>query len=245
VLREGATLTRVAAEDETTVLAVLVSERRRALAEATRVRNQLHALLTLCDPQYKEHLPALTSTAGIAAVRRYQVAEGSAAQQARAASIRRLGERLALVVAQAAALEEEISALGEARFRPLLRIKGVKGLTAGVRAGLLGCGQRFMREGQLAAYAGIAPIEASSAGVVRHRLNRLGNRQLNAVVQRIALTQIRCLPAARAYMQRRQGDGKSTREALRALKRYIVRAIWHRWQECWPSAAAQQGSKAA
>jgi transposase len=235
VARDGATLPPVVAEDETAVLAVLVRERRSALGEATRVRNQLHALLTLCDPQYKERVPVLTSVAGITAVRDYTVVGGSAAQQARAAGIRRLGARLALVTGQAAELEKEISALGKARFCPLMAITGIKGLTAGTLAGLLGCGQRFRREDQLASYAGIAPLEASSGGVVRHRLNRTGNRQLNAVVHRIALTQVRWLPAATAYVARRQREGKSKREALRALKRYLIRAIWRQWQACWPA----------
>lgn len=235
VARDAGQLTPVVAEDETAVLAVLVRERRGAMGEATRVRNQLHALLSLCDPQYKEQVPELTSGAGIAAVRSYQAAGGTAAQQARVASIRRLGERLALVTAQAAELEKEISALGKARFCPLMTIKGIKGLTAGTLAGLLGCGQRFAREDQLASYAGIAPLEASSGGVVRHRLNRMGHRQLNAVVHRIALTQVRSLPAAKAYVERRQREGKSKREALRALKRYLIRAIWRCWQACWPA----------
>jgi transposase len=245
VAREGGSLTRVIAEDETAVLAVLVRERRGALAEATRVRNQLHALLTLCDPRYREQVPALTSPAGIAAVRTYQVVGGSAAQQARAASIRRLGERLALLTAQAVELEQEISALGKARFCPLMRSKGIKGLTAGTLAGLLGCGQRFSREDQLASYAGIAPLEASSGGVVRHRLNRTGNRQLNAVVHRIALTQLHSSPAAKAHVERRQREGKSKREALRALKRYLIRAIWREWQACWPAVGQIVGSEAA
>jgi transposase len=245
VLRDGARLTPVIAEDETAVLSVLVSERRSVLAEATRVRNQLHALLTLCDPQYKERVPALTSAAGILAVQDYQVAGGSAAQQTRAASIRRLGARLALLTVQATELEKEISALGKARFCPLMEMKGVKGLTAGTLAALMGCGQRFAREDQLAAYAGIAPLEASSGGVVRHRLNRTGNRQLNAVVHRIALTQLRTLPAAKAYVERRQREGKSKREAMRALKRYIIRAIWRNWQTCWPATEQIVGGKAA
>jgi transposase len=236
VAREGMSLTPVIAEDETSVVAVLVRERRSAMGEATRVRNQLHALLTLCDPQYKDRVPALTSAAGIVAVRAYQVVGGSAAQQARAASVRRLGERLALVTAQAAELEKEISALGKARFCPLTTITGIKGLTAGTLAGHLGCGQRFTREDQLASYAGIAPLEASSGGKVRHRLNRTGNRQLNAVVHRIALTQLRSFPAAKACVERRQREGKSKREAVRALKRYIIRAIWRQWQACWPVA---------
>jgi len=77
VARDAGQLSVVVAEDETAVLAVLVRERRSAMGEATRVRNQLHALLSLCDPQYKETVPALTSAAGIAAVRVYQVVGGA------------------------------------------------------------------------------------------------------------------------------------------------------------------------
>src|SRR6185312_4858742 len=105
-------------------------------------------------------------------------------------------------------------------------------LTAGSLAGILGCGHRFRSEAQLAAYAGVAPLEASSAGHLRHRLNRGGNRRLNAVVYRIALTQARCHPPAQAYLARRLSEGKTKREALRALKRYIIRAIWRMWLAC-------------
>jgi hypothetical protein len=69
-------------------------------------------------------------------MRRYQVVGGSAAHQTGAASIRRLGDRLALLAAQAVELEKEITALGAARLRPLLSIPGVTGLTAGMLAGL-------------------------------------------------------------------------------------------------------------
>ncbi len=78
----------------------------------------------------------------------------------------------------------------------------------------------------------MAPLEASSAGIVRHRLNRGGNRRLNAILYRIALTQIRCAPDAQAYLARRQAEGKTWREAIRALKRYLIRAIWRLWQAC-------------
>lgn len=107
-------------------------------------------------------------------------------------------------------------------------------LTAGALAGILGPGRRFGREAQLAAYAGVAPLEASSAERVRHRLNRGGNRRLNAILYRIALTRARYDPAARAYPDRRMGEGKAKREARRALKRYISRAIFRLWQECRP-----------
>ena len=118
-------------------------------------------------------------------------------------------------------------------------------LTAGALAGILGPGRRFRSEAQLAAYAGAAPLEASSAGVVRHRLNRGGNRRLNAMLYRIALTQAHSWPPARAYLARRQADGKTRREAFRALKRYLVRAIWRLWQECLQAQAGQVSTQAA
>ena len=80
----------------------------------------------------------------------------------------------------------------------------------------------------------MAPLEASSAGKVRHRLNRGGNRRLNSILHRIAGTQARSSPQAQAYLQRRISEGKTKREALRALSCYIARAVWRLWRECHP-----------
>jgi transposase len=70
--QEGAELVPLTPEDETAVLELLVRERTAAVAEAGRLRNQLHALLLQLDPQYKDHLPALTTPAGIAALLTYK-----------------------------------------------------------------------------------------------------------------------------------------------------------------------------
>jgi transposase len=86
----------------------------------------------------------------------------------------------------------------------------------------------------------VAPLEASSAGRVRHRLNRGGDRQRNAVFHRIAMTQARCSPAARAYLARRVSEGKTKREALRALTRFICRAVWRRWVVCLDGPTGEQ-----
>ena len=74
---------------------------------------------------------------------------------------------------------------------------------------------------------------ASSAGAVRHRLNRLGNRRLNMVFHQIVLTQARIYAPARTYLQRRQAEGRTAREARRALKRLIVRRIYRAWRQCF------------
>jgi transposase len=229
---EGTTLPRVPAEDETAVLDLLVTEREAALAEATRLRNQIHQLLVQVDPDYKTQLPSLTSKSGLQAVEHYRRATTNRLQQQRVAAIHRLAQRLQLVLAQAAGLEQETCAVAEAHYQPLTQLKGVGLYTAGALAGILGPGRRFRSEAQLAAYAGVAPLEASSAGHVRHRLNRGGNRRLNAILYRIALSQARTLPEAQAYLSRRQAEGKTWREAIRALKRHLVRAIWRLWQQC-------------
>ncbi len=229
---EGATLPRVTAEDEAAVLDLLVTEREAALSAATRLRNQLHQQLLQLDPAYASQLPSLTTEAGLQAAASYALAQPTPVQQQRIAAIRRLVQRLHLTVEQAATLAAEIGKHVAARYLPLTELNGVKLLTAGALAGILGPGQRFTSEAQLAAYAGVAPLEASSAGTVRHRLNRGGNRRLNAILYRIALTQARSWPPAQAYLARRQAEGKTWREAIRALKRYLIRAIWRLWQRC-------------
>ena len=235
VWREAATLPRVSAEDETAVLDLLVTEREGAVAEATRLRSQIHQLLLQIEPDYQQRLPNLQTQAGVAAIEQYATSSQRPLDQERAAAIRRLAQRLRLALTQADTVGDQIRTRARAGFSPLTRLCGVNLLTAGALAGILGPGRRWTSEAQLAAYAGVAPLEASSAGLVRHRLNRGGNRRLNAILYRIALTQARHSPEARAYLDRRVAEGKTRREALRALKRYLIRAIWaiwRLWQEC-------------
>ena len=144
--------------------------------------------------------------------------------------MRRAALRLQLALEQVAELTARIRELAQAAgLEPLTQVCGISLLTAAALAGILGPGQRFASDADLAAYAGAAPLEASSAGAVRHRLNRGGNRKLNAILHRIAVTQAGHPSDGRAYLDRRRADGKSTREAIRALKRYLVRRIWHLW----------------
>jgi transposase len=85
---------------------------------------------------------------------------------------------------------------------------------------------RFQTDAQLALYAGIAPLDASSGKQKRHRLNRTGNRQLNHAIHIIAVTQARIYAPAREYLARRKANGKSNKEALRALKRLLIRRVF-------------------
>lgn len=235
VCRDAEGLVPVATDDETAVLDLLAVERDAAVGEATRLRNQIHALLMQLDPEYQRSLPAMKSAAGLAILLSYETAGELPLDRARAAAVRRLAQRLALALAQVDELTEQVRVMAAPRFTPLTKLIGVNLLTAGILAGILGPGHRFRNDAALAAYAGASPLEASSAGHVRHRLNRGGNRRLNAVLYRIALTQAHFSPAARAYLSRRVSEGKTKREAMRALKRFLVRSIWKLWQECYPA----------
>ena len=72
-------------------------------------------------------------------------------------------------------------------------------------------------------------------------MNRGGNRRLNAALYRIVLTQAHHHPEAKAYIERRVSEGKTKREAYRALRRFVARAIWRLWQECQQVPTANLG----
>ena len=115
--------------------------------------------------------------------------------------------------------------LSEPGFGPLIAAKLV-GEIAGA--------QRFATPAKLARAAGVAPIPASSGNTQRQRLDRGGNRQINAALHRVIVTRARCHQPTRDYIARRRNEGKSTREAIRCLKRYLARRVWRLLQPAQP-----------
>ncbi len=109
----------------------------------------------------------------------------------------------------------------------LLQLPGCAAVTAAKLLAEIGPVDRFRSDAQLARHSGVAPLEASSGRTQRHRLDRGGNRQLNAALYRIAITQARYHAPARDYLERKRAEGKSRREALRCLKRLLVRAVFN------------------
>jgi transposase len=125
------------------------------------------------------------------------------------------------------ALERELAAMTAQIAPALLELPGCGALTAAKLLAEIGPIERFQTDAQLARHGGVAPLEASSGRVRRHRLDRGGNRQLNCALHRIAVTQARVHPAARAYLERKQTEGKSRREAIRCLKRQLARVVFN------------------
>jgi transposase len=128
-------------------------------------------------------------------------------------TIKRLQREIAQLVAQIAP-----QLLTEPGFGPLIAAKLV-GEVAGA--------SRFASDAKLARAAGVAPIPVSSGKTNRHRLDRGGNRQINAAIHRVAVTRLRCHPETQDYIARKRAEGKSTKEAIRCLKRHLARRLWH------------------
>lgn len=123
-------------------------------------------------------------------------------------------------------LERQIKVLVEGCAPALLELPGCAALTAAKIVAETAGVERFSSDAKLARLAGVAPIPASSGKTSRHRLDRGGNRQLNCAFHRIAVTQGRLHGPARDYLARKQAEGKGRMEALRCLKRQLVRVVW-------------------
>src|SRR3954447_16046766 len=89
----------------------------------------------------------------------------------------------------------------------------------------LSCG-RLVSEAAFARLAGAPPIPASSGQTIRYRLDRSGDRQLNRALHQIIATRRRIHPPTIDYIQRRVQEGKSRRETIRCLKRYLARSLY-------------------
>ena len=128
----------------------------------------------------------------------------------------------------------------------LLALAGCAELTAAKLVGEAAGIDRFKSEAAFARHAGVAPIPVWSGNTAgRVRMTRSGNRQLNAALHRIAVTQIRLAGLGQTYYRKRIGTGDSKTEALRCLKRRLARVVFHhlhtdhhnRIQPCQPAAA--------
>ena len=142
-------------------------------------------------------------------------------------TLRLLARRYQALTAEIQQLDTEIRPLC-ARVNPaLLSAPGVGPDTAAALLVTAGDNPERMRtEASFAALCGASPVQASSGPIVRHRLNRGGDRQANNALWRIATTRMRSDQPTIEYVQRRQSEGKTRKEIIRCLKRYIARQVY-------------------
>ena len=132
------------------------------------------------------------------------------------------------------ALQREIAGLVAQIAPQLLSEPGFGPLIAAKLVGEVAGAGRFSTDAKLARAAGVAPIPVSSGKTNRHRLDRGGNRQINAAIHRVAVTRLRCHPETQDYIARKRAEGKTTKEAIRCLKRHLARRVWHLLQAPHP-----------
>jgi transposase len=204
-------------------LKLLVDHRDDLVAERRRCQQRLRWHLHELDPALTVPLGALDRGVWLERLGR-QLARREQATQVRIA--RELLGRCRSLTRSIGELERELQARTSRLAPRLLELAGCGAVSAAKLLCEIGPIERFQNDAQLARHAGVAPLEASSGKHRRHRLDRGGNRQLNCALHRIAVTQGRVHAPARAYLERKQSEGKTRREAIRCLKRQLARTVY-------------------
>ena len=201
---------------------LLVDHRDDLVAERSRIMSRLRWHLHELDPAWAPAPRSLDRPKTWTAIEaRLAGVDGLVARIARD-----LVGRCRQLTIDINALTVEITALVTPLAPTLLAIVGCGPLTAAkIIAETAGIG-RFRSANAYARHTGTAPLPVWSANRTRHRLSRTGNRQLNAALHRIALTQARWHPGARALLARRRAQGDSNREAFRILKRRLNDVVY-------------------
>jgi transposase len=208
---------------------VLKLARDSAVNARTKAINQLRAILVGADPELRESLAGLGPATLIRACAGLSdpAPESSDAQRAVIYTLRLLASRILALKAESYQLHKQLCDLVTRHAPQLLERPGVGPDSAAALLIAIGDNPgRLRHEGSYAALCGVSPVEASSGNTQRRRLNRGGDRQANAALYRITLSRLRWDPRTQAYLQRRIKEGKTRREAIRCIKRYIAREIF-------------------
>jgi len=213
-----------------TAIRALLIARRSAVAERTRLLNQLQALNATAPIALRERIGEGTGKQLERRILSMRARPGADVETRTVFAVMRdTAARSRALEADARRYKNEIAQLVRSLDPTLLDEPGIGPISA---AKLFACDPaRFKHEAAFARCNGTAPIPASSGKTVRHRLSRGGDRQVNNAIHTIAIIRAKHQPDTRAYLDRRIAEGKTKREALRALKRHISRDVFKRLNE--------------
>jgi len=218
----GRRLRHVELDDHVAIIRMLANRHHNVVALHTQAVCRLHAQLANLTPGgVSGHLSPARAQRLLAGVRAVNGVIAERKHQARDLldDVVRLHRALVEVKAR-------IAVAVAASKTSVTDVYGVGPVGAAIIIGHAGDARRFTSRDHFASYNATAPIEASSGPTKRHRLNPRGNRQLNHAMHIAAITQIGKDTPGRAYYQRKIAEGKSNKEALRALKRKISDAVY-------------------
>jgi transposase len=202
--------------------------RRSAVKARTQAANQLHALVSTAPERLKASLRGFATKQLAQKASRFRCgAESADPTAATKFALRSVARRYEVLSAEIAELDAHIERLVEEAVPELVALDGVGPDTAATLLVAAGDNpERLKSEASFAHLCGAAPIPASSGKTVRHRLNRGGNRDANRALHVVALNRLRRDPRTWQYVARRTTEGKSKKEAVRCLKRYIARETY-------------------
>jgi transposase len=238
VLRKRADLGRALEPELVRALALLELQRRRLVRDRTQAIQRLRADWNQIDPVGEARVINLTRQRELRRLKRISFGDGLVEQVA-TRCIRDLARDIEDLNQRIAQLDREIAELLAEHGNPLADLHGAGTQIAAAVIAHAGDVRRFRNPAAFARFCGAAPIPTGSGKTAgRHRLHRGGNRQLNAALYRIAIVQARHHPPARTYLARKIAEGKTPREARRALKRHLANVIYRRlyaWAETTPA----------
>jgi transposase len=201
---------------------LLVDHRDNLVAERTRAINRLRWHLHELDPSWQPPARTLWRPKHLRAILgRLAGVDGTVARLARG-----LVERCRQLSIEIAAVDKELQVLVRPLAPALLEVCGCATITAAKLVGETADVRRFRSRHAYARHNGTAPLPVWSGNRDRHRLSRAGNRQLNAAIHRVAITQAHYHPDARAFLARRRATGDTKAESIRALKRRLSDVVY-------------------
>jgi len=202
--------------------------RRGALKARTQAANQLRDLIVSAPESLRSRLGPLATDKRVEVAARFRPGVLTEPAEATKAAMRSLACRHQDLSAEIDRLDEAMGELvAEAAPGGLLDKQGVGPQVAATLLATVGDNPRRLRsDASFAALCGASPVDASSGKQVRHRLNRGGDREANSALWRIVHTRIAHDPRTKAYVARRTAEGKTTKEIVRCLKRYVARELY-------------------
>ena len=238
VLRHRDELGPAAEPELVQALGMLELQRRRFVRDRTQAIQRLRSDWTQHDPVAEAGAVRCDRRRQLRALKRIDLGD-SLAQRTAARCIRQLAHDIDQLNDKIAELDTEIAELLAEHHNPLEDLLGVGTNLAATIIAQAGDVRRFRDAAAFARFCGAAPIPCGSGQTAgRHRLHRGGNRQLNAALYRIAIVQQRHHPEAKAFLARKLREGKTPREARRALKRHLANVIYrrlHTWANSTPA----------
>ncbi|KUJ66773.1 transposase [Streptomyces albus subsp. albus] len=227
MLSGRATATAKASDGPVEVLRLLKLAKGSAIKSRTQAINQLKSVLVSADAALRESLAGLSNPRLFKQCAELDDTEAAGPAGTARHVLKLLARRIQHLTVEIDDLNKRIAEGVEASVPGLLDVRGVGPDSAATL--LISAGdnpERLTNEASFAALCGTSPVEASSGKTQRRRLNRGGDRQANAALYRIVLSRLRWDDRSQDYLRRRLAEGKTRREIIRCLKRYVAREIY-------------------